>query len=60
MNKRDKKCIQNSSWKTRRKDHLGEHCIYGKVILKRILKKQDVRVSTRFVWLRIRSRNRFL
>jgi hypothetical protein len=60
MDKKDKKCLQNSSWKSRRKDHLGDQCIYEKVILKRILKKQDVRVWTGFIWLRVRSHNRFL
>jgi hypothetical protein len=43
------------------RDHyLGDLSIGERIILKFILKKQDVRVWTGFIWLRIRSSDGFL
>jgi hypothetical protein len=37
------------------RDHLSDLGIGGRIILKYTLKKEDVRVWTRFIWLRIGS-----
>jgi hypothetical protein len=39
----------------KRRDHLRDLRVYGRIILKCILKKQDVRVWTGFIWLRIET-----
>jgi hypothetical protein len=35
------------------RDHLGDLGVDGKIILKRILGKQDVRMWTAFIWLKM-------
>jgi hypothetical protein len=37
----------------KRRQHLGEVSAHGKIILKWVLMKYDVRVWIRFIWLRI-------
>jgi hypothetical protein len=50
--RRDGKCIRNFTWKPEGKRHLGDLGIDGSVILKWILKKQDMRVLTGVSWSR--------
>jgi hypothetical protein len=39
----------------RGKDHLGDLCVDGRIILKWMLKKLDMKASARFSWLSIRT-----
>jgi hypothetical protein len=42
------------------KDHLKDITVDGRIIVKRILRKQDVRVWAGIIWPRIGGRGRFL
>lgn len=40
----------------KRRDHLRVLHVYGRIMLKMVLRKQEVKLQTEFIWLRIRSR----
>jgi hypothetical protein len=44
------RCVQNLSGNTKGRDNTEDLVIDGRMILKRILQKQDVRAWTGFVW----------
>jgi hypothetical protein len=58
----DKKCLQNIIRKNLKGRHHvgGGQAEGGKIILKWVLKKQDMRVWTGVIWLRIRPSDGFL
>jgi hypothetical protein len=58
MNGKDEKCVQNFSWKP--EGQLGDLDVGGRIILKWTLKIQNVKLWTRFFWLRIETSARFL
>jgi hypothetical protein len=39
----------------KQRDHLGDIGIYGRIILKLIFKKYDVKSWTGFIWLRLET-----
>ena len=48
------RCIQDFGWgNVRERDHLGDSGLDGRIILRRIFKKWDVRAWTGSIWLRI-------
>ena len=49
----DEMCLQGFSGETRRKQPLGRPGVDGKVTLRWIFRKWDVRAWTRSIWLRI-------
>jgi hypothetical protein len=61
MHWEDEKCIQNFRWRiVKGRDHLEDLHTDGKIILKCILKKQSIRLWSKFAWHRIGTSGRFL
>jgi hypothetical protein len=51
MHGKDEKCIQVVVRKPKVINYIGDLGIDGNIIIKRILKKQDVKMWNRFKWL---------